>query len=113
MLPPGDYIFSAICLTILIGIFNIRAATAFFMSIGMLMIFFAWLQWINFDGSWPSNQPRMNDYKISKAKLDKLDDLIYTKGKLDDLTSTDWEDYRRCKNLNVCVRRFKSLAEPR
>ena len=44
--------------------FGRRIGRAVFLSVGMLMLFQAWLQFINVDGSWPWNQ-RTRPVKLS------------------------------------------------
>lgn len=80
------------------------------------MIFQAFFQWANVDGSWPKNQPRNDNYQISKEKDRQLNTLIFdANGKFTDIVNNkeDMEDYKRCRNLNVCVRKFQQFAEPR
>lgn len=108
MTAPQDLIFSAIGLFVLCWFFSRTIAVGVFFSISMLLIFSAWLEVINFDGSWPKNQPRIEHYEMPKERLNRLNDLINA-----DLSDQEWEDYRRCRYLNVCVRRFQSIAEPR
>lgn len=108
MLGPLDYIFSALGITFIVWLLSKELSIGVFASIGMLLLFSAFIEIINVDGSWPRNQPRDDKYQISSEKLRKLDNLTDA-----DMSSREWEDYRRCKKLNVCVRRFSSLAEPR
>ena len=77
-----------------------------FLSLGMYMFFLAWLQLINFDGSWPSDQPPDKGItsERTKAEAAKLEAHL---GSIDTMTKQDWEDYHRCKDLNVCVRLFQ------
>ena len=42
-----------------------------FLSIGCLVIFSAWLAFINFDGSWPSDQPIERDFYLRRTKADE------------------------------------------
>ena len=83
--------------------FGWRVGRAMFLSVGMSMLFGAWLQFINFDGSWPADQPADSDYIASKLEIARLDRLAST-GPWP--SSAEWDDYRRCMKLNVCVRRF-------
>ena len=109
---PSELVFSVICLTILFTAVSRTVGLYFFLSVGMIMLFSAWLQFINFDGSWPSNQPRIENYKMSKERQDRLDHLKYDAfGSSSTMTDQDWADYKRCKFNNVCVRRFQSIAE--
>lgn len=108
MLSPYELIFSAVGLSVLCLFFSRTLAIGVFFSISMLMIFQAWLQVINVDGSWPPNQPRVENYQMSRERVKKLDNLIDA-----NMTKSEWEDYRRCRYLNVCVRRFQSIAELR
>ena len=106
---PGLWlIFSAVIVSGLCWFVNRDLGKGIFWTGGMLLIFQAWLQFINFDGSWPANQPPVEYYHMSKVRSDRLDDLIHS-----DLSNSDWIDYRRCKFHNVCVRKFESIAEPR
>ena len=56
----GDQLFNATMLSLLFGLLGSACGMFWpmfrsaFLSIGMLMIFSAWLDWINFDGSYPS-----------------------------------------------------------
>lgn len=106
MITPGEYIFSALAITFLCALFSRTLAIGFFFSLGMIMILSAWLEIINFDGSWPKDQPRTELYKASPQKVTKLYSLTG-----DPMSSSDWEDFRRCLNVNVCVRKFKGLRE--
>ena len=61
----SEQIFNATAFSLLFGLFGalfgkfyaVSMFRSVFLSIGMIMIFSAWLDFINFDGSWPSNQP--------------------------------------------------------
>jgi hypothetical protein len=77
-----------------------------FFSLGMSMFFLGWLQFINFDGSWPADQPPDKGIagKRTKAEAAKLEAFLAS---IDPMTTQDWDDYHRCKGLNVCVRRFQ------
>jgi hypothetical protein len=85
-------------------VFGRRIGRAVFLSIGMLMLFQAWLQLINFDGGWPSNQPPDRSYVASKQELARLDRIAFSEPW--PKSSADWDDYRRCRDFNVCVRLF-------
>lgn len=108
MLGPVDYIISALGITFIVWFLSKELSVGVFLSIGMLLLFFAFFQIMNIDGSWPRNQPRNDNYKISSEKLRQLDSLTDAA-----MSSREWDDYIRCKKLNVCVRRFSSLAESR
>lgn len=77
-----------------------------FFSFGLFMIFLGWLQFINFDGGWPSDQPPDKEtYRwLTKADERRIWDAM---GEIATMTTEDWDDYHRCKDLNVCVRRFQ------
>jgi len=75
-----------------------------FLSVGMLMLFNAWLQVINLDGGWPRDQPADDTYIAGKPELARLDRIAFAG--LRAMSAADWDDYHRCKILNVCVRRF-------
>lgn len=92
-------------MSVLAWFFGWQAGRAMFCSVGMLMIFNAWLQIINFDGSWPADQPADSTYSASKQEIARLDRLTAT-GKGPPLSDAEWDDYHRCMKLNVCVRRF-------
>ena len=70
----------------------------------MLMLFNAFLQSINFDGSWPTDQPADRSYIASKEEIARLDSIAFAAPW--PKSATDWDDYRRCRDLNVCVRLF-------
>ena len=107
---PGDWMLAAIGLSACSFFLGRWFGIAVTLSISMLMVLFAWLQWINFDGSWPSNQPRNDNYFISKEKESKLE---LTALRDNSMSKSDWKDFHRCKKYNVCVRKFQSFAEPR
>ena len=44
-------------MSVIAGFFGWQAGRAMFCSVGMLMIFQAFLQTINFSGGWPADQP--------------------------------------------------------
>ncbi len=77
-----------------------------FFSLGMYMLFLAWLQLINFDGSWPSDQPPDKQFHHMRTKADEKR-LWDAMGAIETMTKQDWDDFHRCKDLNVCVRRFQ------
>lgn len=77
-----------------------------FFSIGLYMIFLGWLQFINFDGGWPSNQPPDKDFYLRITKADEKR-IWNAMGEMSTMTKDDWDDYHRCMKLNVCVRRFQ------
>lgn len=107
---PSDWLLAATGLSVMAFLFNKDFGIAVFSSIGMLMVTFAWAQFINFDGSWPSNQPRNNSYMISKEKLSSIESLALNDNSM---SKSDWSDFHRCKKYDVCVRKFQSFAEPR
>lgn len=71
------------------------------------MIFLGWLQFINFDGGWPPDQPpdKENHRRLTKADERRIWDAM---GEMSTMTKQDWDDYHRCKDMNVCVRRFQA-----
>ena len=83
---------------------GLRIGRAVFCSIGMLLLFMAWLQFINFDGSWPPDQPADRGYTASQQEIARLDGIAFAEPW--PKSAADWDDYHRCKNLNVCVRLF-------
>jgi hypothetical protein len=98
---------AAICLCAAAGaVFGLGRfmAIAAFSSWGMIMFFQAFLQFINFGGGYPSDQPFEEVYVASKAELARLNNLIPED--VSQMTRKDWDDYHRCKLHNVCVRRF-------
>jgi hypothetical protein len=111
----GDAVINALCFCLLFGWIGSVAGffwqmfRSLFLSIGMLMIFSAWLDWINFDGSWPSDQPIEREFFLRRTKAD--DDKLSPRVD-NDMTKQDWADYRRCKDVNVCVRKFAGLRRP-
>ena len=114
----GDQLFNATMLSLLFGLLGSACGMFWpmfrsaFLSIGMLMIFSAWLDWINFDGSYPSNQPVEKNFYLRRTKADE-EKLWPRMGKnWDDMTAADWADYRRCRDVNVCVRKFDGLRRP-
>jgi len=77
-----------------------------FFSIGMYMIFLGWLQLINFDGGWPADQPPDKEFYHRRTKADERR-IWDAMGEMSTMTDQDWTDYHRCKDMNVCVRRFQ------
>lgn len=92
-------------MSVIAGFFGWQAGRAMFCSVGMLMIFQAFLQTINFSGGWPADQPADSNYIASKQEIARLDGLAFS-GTGPSLSDADWDDYHRCMKLNVCVRRF-------
>ena len=114
----GDQLFNAVALSVLLGSIGSLGGMfwpifrSVFLSLGMFMVFGAWLDWINFDGSYPSNQPVEKNFYLRRTKADE-DKLWPRMGKnLDDMTRQDWADYHRCREVNVCVRKFEGLRRP-
>lgn len=70
------------------------------------MIFWGWLQFINFDGGWPSDQPPDKEFYLRLTKADEKR-IWNAMGEMSTMTKADWDDYHRCMKLNVCVRRFQ------
>lgn len=77
-----------------------------FFSIGLYLIFLGWLQFINFDGGWPADQPADKDFYLRITKADEQR-IWNSMGEMSTMTAQDWDDYHRCNKLNVCVRRFQ------
>ena len=77
-----------------------------FFSLGLLMIFWGWLQFINFDGGWPSDQRPDKEFYQLRTKADEKR-IWNAMGNMSTMTKADWDDYHRCNDLNVCVRRFQ------
>jgi hypothetical protein len=96
-------IFSGLAITGVGFMFGKRLGVVFFLSFGMMMIFNAWLNFLNFDGSHPSDQPFVQNYSVSRSDEDRLWRII---GDVNSMSSSDWQDYHRCRLHNVCVRRF-------
>lgn len=114
----GDAVFNATAFSLLFGLIGapfgmfVTMFRCVFLSIGCLVIFSAWLDFINFDGSWPSDQPIERDFYLRRTKADE--DKLWPRmgSNLDDMTSRDWADYHRCRDVNVCVRKFAGLRRP-
>jgi hypothetical protein len=104
MFTAGELAVSGLGMSALACFFGWRAGRAMLLSVGMLMLFNAWLQIINFDGGWPADQPPDESYIASKQEIARLDRLASTGTR--PLSDAEWDDYHRCKQLNVCVRRF-------
>lgn len=109
-----EQIFNATAFSLLFGLsglpfgmsYGLKMFQSVFFSIGMIMIFSAWLDFINFDGSWPSNQPMEKDFYLRRTRADE--DKLWPR--IDgEMTKQDWADYHRCRDVNVCVRRFDGL----
>lgn len=77
-----------------------------FFSVGLIMLFSAWLQLINFDGSWPADQPPDKQFHLKRTKADEKR-ILEAMGAIETMTKQDWDDYHRCNKLNVCVRKFQ------
>lgn len=111
----GEAVFNAAAFSLLFALLASLAGMfwpvfrSLFLSVGMLMVFSAWLDFINFDGSWPSNQPIEREFFLRRTRADE--DKLWPR--IDrDMSKQDWEDYRRCKDVNVCVRKFDGLRRP-
>lgn len=74
----------------------------FFAGVAMIIIFRAFLGFINWDGSNPPDQPWLEDYTPTKTEMKRLDDILYS----GEITKKDADDYWRCRQHNVCVRRY-------
>ena len=116
MYTAGDLVLSGIGLTIMAAIVallwgfrsSLRWGRNAFFSLGLFMIFQGWLQFINFNGGWPADQPPDTEVHHWQTKADEQ--RIWAKvDPIQNMTSRDWDDYHRCKDLNVCVRRFAGL----
>jgi len=101
---PGELIVSAITLSIVVGCFTFSWNNFlwFFSSVGMMLIFYAWVVWLDPNNNWPANQPRMEHYTPTKEERHRL---LNTLGS--DYTSQELDDYHRCYKYNVCVRKFQ------
>lgn len=77
------------------------------LSVGMIMIFAAWLQFINFSGNWPIDQPYVRNYIPSESELKRLEYIVQ---RTNIMSKEDWDDYRRCKLHNICLRKFDKTA---
>lgn len=90
---------------------GLRSAIAWgrrvFLSVGMYMLFLAWLQFINFDGGWPADQPPDQEVYRWQTKTDEQRIWNAIGDDLSTMTARDWDDYHRCSKLNVCVRNFQ------
>lgn len=101
---PSDLIWSAVVLTVVVGCFTFswRNALWFFGSIGMFLLWYAWVVYLDIDKNWPADQPRMENYTPSKQEVNRLRDILG-----ENYTDQDLNDYHRCYKYNVCVRKFK------
>lgn len=114
MYTAGDLVFSGIGVTIMAAIVaslwgfrsSLRWGRNAFFSLGLYMIFQGWLQFINFDGGWPADQPPDQEVYRWQTKADEQR-IWNAMGEMSTMTKEDWDDYHRCKKLNVCVRRFQ------
>jgi hypothetical protein len=68
----------------------------------MFMLFHGWLQSINFDGSWPRDQPIDENYVPSQAEQERVRAIELSSP----ITKENVDDRTRCLSFNVCVRRF-------
>lgn len=111
----GDQILYAVSISVVLSCGGVLVGAFWmmfiriFLSLGMLMIFFAWLQFIDFDGSWPADQPIERDFFLRRTRGDEQ--RIWTRVG-DNMTDSDWKDYHRCLEVNVCVRRFAGMRRP-
>lgn len=101
---PGDLIFSAICLSLVIGAltFSFQNGLWFFGSIGMFLIWYAWVIWLDIDNNWPADQPRIEYYTPTREERTRLYTILG-----DNYTDQELNDFHRCIKYNVCVRKFK------
>lgn len=111
----GDQLFNATVFSFLFALIGFPFDMGFkmfrsvFLSIGMLMIFLAWLDFINFDGSWPSDQPVERDFYLRRTRADE--DKLWPR--IDsNMSRQDWVLYHRCREINVCSGRFMGLRRP-
>ena len=111
----GDQILNAIAISVVLSCGGVVVGAFWmmfiriFLSLGMLMIFLAWLQFIDFDGSWPADQPIEREFYQRRTRADEQ--RIWTQVG-DNMTDSDWKDYHRCRDVNVCVRRFTGMRRP-
>jgi len=104
MFTASQLVLSGLGMSALACFFGRRIGRAVFLSVGMLMLFQAWLQFLNVDESWPWDQPADRSYVASKQELARLDHIAFSAPW--PKSAADWDDYRRCRDLNVCVRLF-------
>jgi allantoicase len=111
----GEEIVNAVLFSLLFGLIGAfggmfwQLFRSALLSLGMIMIFGTWLDTINFDGSWPSNQPVEREFFLRRTKAD--DSKIWTR--IDDnMSERDWADYHHCYDVNVCVRKFAGMRRP-
>jgi hypothetical protein len=112
----GDWVLSgigmsilpfAVCLFLKNGLeIGFVVGRTFFLSVSMCLFFKAWLQFINFDGSWPADQPFVDVYTPSAAETARVDSAL-----VHEMSKQDWDDYHRCLKHNVCVRRFARASQ--
>lgn len=96
-------IFAGICWAVLAFAFGRVVGLIGLFFIAMPMFFKAWLQFINFDGGWPKDQPYIEYYTPTPEEDRRLWARIEP---INTMTDRDWKDYHKCKDHNICVRRF-------
>jgi hypothetical protein len=104
MYSADDYLLSGIGITLIAFIFGRCVGVLVGVSLGMLMVFYAFLSIINWGGNSPSTQPWQESYAPSNSERNRLWDKM--PDDLSGMSQQDWGDYHRCKDHNVCVRRF-------
>ena len=104
MISTTQLIESGIGITLICFVGGWRVALIGFSTIGMLMFFTAWLQFINYNGNTPRDQPFVTYNHPSPEETKRLWDLV---SPIHSMTDQDWADYHRCKDHAICVRRFQ------
>ena len=104
MFTTSQLVLSGIGMSVLGCFLGRRVGLSLFLSVGMALLFQAWLQFINFSGNWPWDQPADRGYSATKQELQRLDRIAFAEPW--PKSAADWGDYHRCKTLNVCVRLF-------
>lgn len=98
-----EYLVAGIGITVLAFCFGRMVGFTVFFTFGCWILLSAWTQHINYDGSWPKDQPYQQYYTPTHEEDRRLWGLV---DPIDKMTKQDWDDYHRCRQHNVCVRRF-------
>jgi len=117
MYTAGDLVLSGVGITLMTATVtlwgglrsSLRWGRNAFFSLGLFMIFQGWLQFINFDGGWPADQPPDKEVYRWQTKANEQRIWNAIGPDLATMTARDWDDYHRCGKLNVCVRKFQGL----
>jgi len=101
----GWLVFSGLVFPLLFLPFNRTTSMLMFWSIGMSLIFWGWLNFINFDGRHPWDQKWESSMPVDGQFDSMLLRLLYKKY-IDgaNIPNSAWEDYHMCVQHNVCVR---------